>query len=282
MSSALDRAIASLDRLIVLAPPYATIPSFFRYVPVEPSEHNHFLESVQRLRGNVYFEDGAITADELTSDGRHETPEDSRAWHLLMRARTGVTACVSYFEHEDASSVEELRVRKCPLNHTTDWRNTFRRAVEAELGRARRERLRYVELGGWAVAPTERHRGDGLLLALAAYSLGRAFGGSLGLTTATVRHASSTILRKLGGTSLEVDGTAVPAYYDSRYRCEMELLRFDSRQPNPKFAPVIERLMQRMSGLPVLVTSDRFARPAPSAVRVPAWQLMPAVGGSAA
>src|SRR5687767_7670693 len=190
MSSALDRAIASLDRLIVLAPPYATIPSFFRYVPVEPSEHNHFLEAVQRLRGNVYFEDGAITADELTSDGRHETPEDSRAWHLLMRARTGVTACVSYFEHEDASSVEELRVRKCPLNHTTDWRNTFRRAVEAELGRAKRERLRYVELGGWAVAPTERHRGDGLLLALAAYSLGRAFGGSLGLTTATVRHAS--------------------------------------------------------------------------------------------
>jgi hypothetical protein len=61
----------------------------------------------------------------------------------------------------------------------------------------------------------------------------------------------------------------------------MELLRFDSRRPNPKFVPFIDRLQQRMSGLPVLATSDPVATPSPSSVRVPAWQFVESVVGAA-
>lgn len=244
--------------------------------------HDDLLEEVQRLRGAVYLEDGAVTREQLTHDGRHETPEDRRAWHLLILGRTGVSACVWYLQHEDARSVEELRVRNCPLNDATDWRQIFRRAVESELTRAHRDGLHYAELGGWAVSPAHRHTGEGLLLALAAFSLGRAFGGALGLTTATVRHASSTILRRLGGTSLVAGDVAVPTYYDHRYRCDMELLRFDSRTPSAKYLRVIELLQERFVQVPVVSCGERV--PDESSVLSPsvAWRQLPATGGAAA
>jgi hypothetical protein len=97
-----------------------------------------------------------------------------------------------------------------------------------------------------------------LVLALAAYSLGRIFGGALGITTATVRHSSSTILRRLGGSHLEVDGSRVPPYYDPQYKCEMELLKFDSRRPAAKYHGVIELLKEKLTR--VLVIGPR--RPA--------------------
>jgi hypothetical protein len=91
---------------------------------------------------------------------------------------------------------------------------------------------------------------------LAAFSLGRIAGGALGLTTATVRHASSTILRRLGGSNLEVNGKPIPSYYDERYGCEMELLRFDSRRPSSRFAAVIDRLAERLAYVPVIAASE--------------------------
>ena len=81
-------------------------------------------------------------------------------------------------------------------------------------------------------------------------------GGALGLTTATVRHCSSTILRRIGGRRLEVDGMVVPPYYDPRYKCEMELLRFDSRRPSAKYADMIDRLGEKLASVHVIAASD--------------------------
>jgi hypothetical protein len=259
MAGLLQRYVASADqRLVLLAPVHASVPRFFRDITADTSAHADLLAEVQRLRGRVYLNDGAIRTSDLTPDGRHETAEDDRAWHLIVMGPLGVTACVWYLGRNNARSIDELRVRSCPLREVNGWRNAVTRAIEAELARARRERLDYVELGGWAVAHEHRHSGEGLLLALTAYGLGRAFGGALGLTTATVRHASSTILRRLGGSSLEVDGTVVPAYFDQRYDCEMELLRFDSRAPNPKYAPLIDALEERLRAVPVVICREKI------------------------
>jgi hypothetical protein len=126
--------------------------------------------------------------------------------------------------------------------------------VEGEIQRARTDRIGYAEVGGWAVAPESRCTSEGLLLALAAYSLGRMMGGVLGLTTATVRHSSSTILRRLGGSALSVDGEAVPSYFDPKYQCEMELLRFDSRRPSPRYASLIEMLRVKLASVSVIAS----------------------------
>jgi hypothetical protein len=79
-------------------------------------------------------------------------------------------------------------------------------------------------------------------------------GGALGLTTATVRHSSSTILRRLGGSLLEFGGSIVPPYYDPKYQCEMELLRFDSRKPSAKYGGLIELLGGRLQNVSVVAT----------------------------
>jgi len=257
----LERTIDSLEeRLVLLAPP-AEVPSFFRDVDTNPLRHQMFKREMQKLRGSVYLDDGAVQREQLSEDGLHETPEDDRSWHLLtVDACQRVTGCAWYLEHDSAVRVDDLRVRHCPLAHTKTWRDTLRKGVESELARARKNYLHYAEVGGWAVAEESRCTSEGLLLALAGYSLGRIGGGCLGITTATVRHCSSSILRRLGGSPLEVAGSIVPPYYDPRYRCQMEILRFDSRRPNAKYAGVIELLREKMAD--VLVIGMSAAAPA--------------------
>ena len=166
-----------------------------------------------------------------------------------------VSACVWYMEHAATAVFDQLRARHTPLASHEHWRSVLWRAVESELARARHHKLRYAEIGGWAVAEHSRCSCEGVLLALAAFSLGRIGNGTLGMTTATVRHASATILRRLGGAPLEADGAAIPLYFDPRYQCQMELLRFDSRMPSRKYERLIERLKDRLSHVTVLATT---------------------------
>ena len=253
----LERNIATVeDRLVLLAPPQAVVPSHFRNVTYDFTGHRALVREMQRLRGSVYLEEGNVRHDQLTSDGLHETPEDARSWHLLMRDRQGgVSACAWYLEHENTASIENLRVRNCPLAHIDDWSECLKSAVESELAKARRDRLRYAEVGGWAVSKARRCTSEGLVLALAAYGLCRTLGGALGITTANVKHSSSSILRRLGGSYLEAGGRTIPAYFDNRYNADIEILRFDSRRPSGKYAGLIDMLRDRLSNVPVFADS---------------------------
>jgi len=256
----LERTVASLDQRLVLLAPTAAVPRFFKNVEHDPVGHLRLVRDMQKLRGKVYFKDGALGREQLTSDGLHDTAEDHKSWHLLMvDGFRRVTGCAWYLEHPTSVVVDDLRVRETPLARSAEWCGKLRQGVESELKRARRESLRYAEVGGWAVSERSRCTSEGLVLALAGYSLGRICGDCLGITTATVRHCSSSILRRLGGSPLAADGAPVPSYFDPRYGCEMEILRFDSRRPNPKFNDLIERLREGMASVPIL---------APSAVRL--------------
>ncbi len=252
----LERNIAAIEeRLILLAPSAESVGDGFRNVTFNWHRHAERVREMQRLRGKVYLEDGAIERRHLSNDGLHRTPEDERSWHLLMLGRDGrISACAWYLEHENTTSIQSLRVRNCPLAATKSGRDTLHAAVESEITRARKDGLRYAEVGGWAVSKQCRCTSEGLLLALAAYSLGRRLGGALGITTATVRHSSSTILRRLGGSHLEAGGTIVPSYFDPKYNCEMELLRFDSRKPNAKYTGLIELLRDRLTNVSVIAS----------------------------
>lgn len=261
----LERNIASVEeRLVLLAPPQAVVPSHFRKVTRDVSRHRYLVREMQRLRGTVYLEEGNVRHDQLSSEGLHETPEDSRSWHLLMRDRGGrVSACAWYLEHENTTSIQNLRVRNCPLARLGDWSDRLKGAVESELARARHNRLRYAEVGGWAVSKERRCTSEGLVLALAAYGLCRTLGGALGITTANVKHSSSSILRRLGGSYLEAGGSTIPAYFDSRYNADIEILRFDSRRPAKKYAALIDMLKDRLSNVPVFGSAGETELPAP-------------------
>jgi len=252
----LERNVAHIEqRLVLVAPPAAAIPTSFRNVLVAPDQHVRLVREVQRMRASVYLEDGALDRRQLSAEGLHRTPEDQRSWHLLfMNHNRQVSACVWYLQHQMDASFGDLRVRRCPLARNEGWSAKLWHAVECELARARRDNLCYAEVGGWAVAPESRCTSEGLLLALAAYSLGRRMGGALGITMATVRHSSSAILRRVGGSCLYSGADEIPSYYDPSYRCTMELLRFDSRQPSAKYASLIMTLTQKLTEVQIIAS----------------------------
>ena len=71
-------------------------------------------------------------------------------------------------------------------------------------------------------------------------------------------HAASTSLRRIGGRCLESEDGKFPSYHDPHYRCEIEILRFYSWSPNPRYAGHIEDLEAEVLRMPVL-TSDSEA-----------------------
>jgi hypothetical protein len=234
---------------------------------------------MQRFRGSVYLEDGAITPEELTSDGRHQLVIDEYSWHLLTLNKAGaVCACLRFLPEANCTEFDELWLRHAALTDSAVWGPKLRRAVEHEMTQAERERLCFGEVGGWAVAPERRLTTEPLRTILATYGLLELLGGCAGIATATHRHGSAPMLRRIGLSGLEADGAELPPYYDPQYRCEMEILRFDSRYSNPKYRDWIRELSSYLSLAPVLAnplpeSSARAARPLPS----PAWAMPEAI-----
>jgi hypothetical protein len=258
MLKLLERNIASVERrLVLLAPPGAAFSEVFRNVTIDSTRHEQLVREMQAVRGAIYLDEGNVKHHQLSADGRHQTPEDERSWHLLWTDGGGhVTSCAWYLEHENTTSIRNLRVRNCPLAGVEEWRDKLHGAVESEIARARRDGLRYAEVGGWAVSKARRCTSEGLVLALAAYGLCRMLGGALGITTANVTHSSSSILRRLGGSHLEFNGTPMPAYFDPKYDTKIELLRFDSRRPSAKYAGMIEMLKAKLANVSVIANAD--------------------------
>ncbi len=255
MLKTLDRTVASAsERIVFLAPSSEAVSDDFPNAETDGSRYTRLLREVQRFRGAIYMKDGALQRHQLTVDGLHRTDEDNASWHmLLLDENDRVGACALYLEHGPEVSFEQLRVRHCAMAQDREQRPKLMRAVEAELDRARKEGLRYVELGGWAVSEETRGTAASIALALSVYGFSRRGKGALGMTTATFRHCSATILKRLGGARFEVDGEVLAPYYDPRYRCLMELLRFDSKKPNPKYVGLIDQVRDTLHRISVLV-----------------------------
>ena len=253
MKTVNSRQNGSERQILLLAPEPAAVPSVFKRVYPSAEHHSVFLDGIQRLRGATYLRDGAISPEDLSSDGRHIQAADSSSWHIVIVKRdASVVGCARFHKHDNNIAFEQLAVQESALSNDTEWGPKLRVAVEAEIAKARQAGFSYVEIGGWAVAEDSRHSSEVLLTAIANYSLSRLLGGSLGISTATVRHNSAAMLRRIGGKNLQVSGTKLPRYYEPRHRCEMEILCFDSRFPGRKHESLIEQLRNRLSLTPVI------------------------------
>ena len=250
-------APASRSRsMVLLAPAGACLKPFSGPVTFSDRAHSELIREMQRLRGEVYLSEGAIQASQLTG-GRHVSSPDEHSWHLLTVRSDGViVGCVRFLRHPNTVHCHQLKVSDAPLAHSNDWAADFVSSIHAELAAARRFNFSYVEIGGWALAPELRGSAEALYTVLSTYALAQLQGGALGITTATERNGSASILRRLGGRPLEWDGAALPPYYDPAYRCGMEVLRFDSRTPNSRYAPAVEALRKQMAFLPVFCPAE--------------------------
>jgi hypothetical protein len=230
-------------RFQLLAPPQTRFGVSFGRAKINEQLYYQYLASMQSLRGRVYLKDGAIQPWELKEDGRFPMGGDEQSWHfLLIDDDERTIGCARYLVHPNTVPFEMLRIYQSPIMRHEYWGEKVRRAVEADLQRARQEDLSYVEVGGWALCEEWRGTKAALEILVASYALAHLWGGCLGSCTATVRHNSSSILHRIGGSSFTLGSETVPPYEDPRYGCKMELLRFDSSSPAKRFIPLINQL----------------------------------------
>jgi hypothetical protein len=220
-------------------------------------QRESLIDEMERLRGSVYLREGALRRGQLTPDGRHHTPVDNASWHLLTLDASGrVGGCVRLYVHPNTVSFENLTVSRAALAHA-ERGAYFRTCVETELKRARRLGVPFVELGGWALSDELRYSAEAVRIALSAFAWGRLLGGAIGITTATTRNHSSSILSRIGGRSMD----DVPVYFDPQYGCDMAILRFEAFSCAPKYDPIVSSLANELAYTPV------YAEP------VPSWEL---------
>jgi hypothetical protein len=244
-----------LRSLALLAPPQACIPTSFTRVSYDRRRHDGLLQQAQMLRGSIYLEDGAISHAHLAA-GRHIVESDRNSWHLLVLDSAGrVCGCTRYHHHPSEVGFSRLTAAESSLASCSVWGNKVRSAVEKELALSRQLQLAFVEIGGWALAPDVRYTVEALRMVLAAYAFFRTLGGAVGIATATVRHSSASILRRIGGRSLHHCGQQMPSYEDSQYGCSMELLRFHSWAPNPRYNWMIREIGSEIESMPVITRS---------------------------
>jgi hypothetical protein len=247
-------------QFVILPPSKGVVSKVFRNVEINNSRHEFLMAEMQRLRGRAYLQDGAILAKDLSSTGRHKLPVDERSWHVLALDKDGgVSACLRYLDEGAADRFDHLWIRRAAISGCPEWGSRFRETVEREMHQARREGLGFGEVGGWAVAESFRWTVEPLRIILATYGLLELLGGCVGVATATFRHKSASILRRIGLSSLLSDGGELPPYYDAQYKCQMEVLRFDSGRPNPKYLEWVRELSSCLASAPVVCRESKAA-----------------------
>jgi hypothetical protein len=250
--------LRSQNRLALLPPSRRGAPGAFRNIDVSSNRYQHLLSSMQRLRGNAYHADGAIHRSALTADGRHKLSIDERSWHVLsLDANGDVVACLRYLEESHVADFDGLCVRHAALARCPMHGKRFRRAVENEIQRARGTSIGFGEVGGWAVREDHRGTPESLRIVLATFALLELLGSSAGVATATFRHHSEAILRRIGLATLQADGEEIPPYHDPQYGCLMQVLRFDSRFPDPRYREWVGALMGDLASSPVVCRENR-------------------------
>jgi predicted GNAT family N-acyltransferase len=246
-----------MRRLFLLAPP-GKLPFRFRAVAADADLHSDALARVQQFRGQVYVEEGNLAPEELAFDGRHIQAADAKSWHLFtMNCQDEVEACGRLLPHPENVGYWDLGVAHSSLAESKEWGPVLREAVEEEIRTARRRGVRFVEFGGWAVSRRLRCTTEAVRMCLAWYALCQAIGGTIGLGTANTGHHSSAILRRIGGRPLAKAGQPIPRYYEPRYRAELDILCFDSAEPNPRYAAQIERCLHALGTVTVITIEER-------------------------
>jgi hypothetical protein len=230
-----------------LLPPEAstasTLPPGLTAFLSSPSLHEARLADIQRFRGRVYFQDGAIPKEALDEEGRHRLESDPQCWHLSMSDTVGaIRGCLRLRPVYPSIDLTQLEVNRVLARMEPASRDRFLRVMEQYSRQALADGLDFGEVGGLAVAEELKQSSAALILVVAGWAVARLLGGMIGVATPTVRHNSAKMLQRIGAFPFcGVDGILAP-YYDPYYRCEIQMLAFDSRKLAPEFEPLAEQI----------------------------------------
>jgi hypothetical protein len=243
----------ALQRRNLLLAPTSVNPGPFTDMVLDSSRHRSRLAEAQKLRGRIALHEGAVERTELSDDGRHVQAADRHSWHLLTLDAGGrVAACMRYLPHRRDAGFNDLAISRSTLAQSKTWGRELRTAVEADLHNARQRGCSYVELGGWVISEALRCTTEALRMIATAYAFAQLCGGALGISSASTQRCSAAILKRIGGQQLRARGVELPPFYDAHYKCHMEVLRFDSARPNPRYGKWMDACRLRLKDVPVI------------------------------
>jgi hypothetical protein len=223
-------------QLIILAPLGAEAPLSAVSVIRDKTMHASLLSEMRRFRGRVALREGAISASMLDSTGGHRMQGDEKSWHLLRVRNDGkIVGCARILIHPRDVTFARLRIASSSAARCPVWARDVRDAVEYELTHARRKGLAIIEPGGWAVDEDMRGSCEAVSIAIGALAWAQTLDDCIGFLTATAKHGSAAILRRLGARNLQAHGQTIPGYFEPAWGCNAELLRFDTNSLNPRF-----------------------------------------------
>jgi hypothetical protein len=219
------------------------VPPLNLVSPTQRCTHAESIRDIQRFRGAIYLADGAIPASALDEEARHRTDGDQEAFHfLLIDSGKTISGAIRLQFNEPSKGMEDSRIHEVIKRIPNDFRPSYDGALRQFISQVQGSDLKLGEVGGWAVKQELRRSIGAIILPLAAWAYCQLAGDAFILATATCRHLSARILTRMGGFALSHGGQELPPFYDPYYGCEMQLLGFDSRKPNPKYEPIIAEL----------------------------------------
>lgn len=249
-------------RHIILAPVSANLRMAAASFADSSTSHEQMLMQMQRLRGGIAVREGALQASQLTSDGRDASHVDHLAWHLLTLDRDGsVGGCVRMLVHPRKTAFESLLLSQSALARCPERGPALRSAVESEIAGAESAGAAVIEIGGWVLTESMRCSAEAVRLALGVWAWGRMIGGAVGIATATVRNHSACILNRIGGSPLKHCGEPIPKYFEPKYGCDIQILRFDSDSYRLRYQPTVDTLCAEFHRSPVLTANAGLAYP---------------------
>jgi hypothetical protein len=233
---------------IVLAPQGAGVSPSAVSVIRDTTMHASLLGEMQRLRGRVALREGAITASMLDSSGGYRMQGDEKSWHLLRVRNDGkIAGCARILVHPGDVTFSRLRIASSSPARCPVWARAVHDAVESELTHARLNGLAVIEPGGWVIDEDLRGSCEAVSIAIGALAWAQILNDCIGFLTATAKHGSATILRRLGARSLQAHGQAIPGYFEPAWGCNAELLRFDTNSLNPRFEAALISTRRQLS-----------------------------------
>jgi hypothetical protein len=254
--------------LCLIASDTRQVPGSFSNVQENNRLHATLLREVQRLRGRVYVRDGAIPPSSLDSQGRHVSPHDNTAWHIVLREESGRvlgSIRVTLYCHADGPiPLDSLHVarllERCPASSRPDYLV----ALTDFIGKSRQAMPCFFEAAGLVVAPEVRSPSVTPVIMASICSLSLAFGGAWGTGAATNRHNTAAMWKRYGGFPLPYGAGTLRPYYDDYHGCEMEILGFSTDRLHPVLAPTVSDIETALRSIPVITSSstEHIAKPA--------------------
>src|SRR5690242_11093979 len=83
----------------------------YRHQEPSPRLAEEWIDRIQRFRGSVYVQDGAIPAGALDEAGRHVSAFDDENWHLCLLDPAGeLQGCIRLKYYAQAPRLEDLHL----------------------------------------------------------------------------------------------------------------------------------------------------------------------------